>query len=53
MHKFSTKLYEQASSARQAGAQGAEPGPGAGEGTSGAAEDVVDAEFEVKDEKKD
>ena len=53
-HKLSSKLYEHAAGQQAAGAGQAGPqqetGPGPGTGSS--ADDVVDAEFEVKDEKR-
>ncbi|MCL5271580.1 MAG: molecular chaperone DnaK [bacterium] len=53
-HKLSTKLYEGVAGATHAGAGAAHDGgasqPG---GEPQGSEDVVDAEFEVKDEKKD
>jgi molecular chaperone DnaK len=52
-HKLSSKLYEGAAGAAHAGAAaGGGPGPEA-TGPGPGADDVVDAEFEVKDEKKD
>ncbi len=58
MHELSTKLYEQARQQQQQAAGGAAPGDSAGPGGEppggggAGGEDVVDADFDIKDEDK-
>jgi len=51
-HRLSSKIYEQAAGRQQAASAQPGPQPGAGAAPGAASDDVVDAEFEVKDEKK-
>ncbi len=53
MHRFSEKLYSKGAGSQGGGQGPMGGGPGPQEGAKTGGEDVVDAEFEVKDEKKD
>ena len=51
-HKLSEEMYKKVAeeqAAQQAAAGGAEPGPDAGAGAGAASDDVIDADYEVKD----
>jgi len=50
LHEISSLLYEQVRNEQQAGAEGANAGPGGGAAGGGKQDDVVDADYEVVDD---